>query len=158
MLPIKIRHVGTWLAKSTHLVTLSTSVDKALNTCSTEKGERTVNRGKREEYFFKWSVYSNYTVIKVPFIRELSFCLCATEGELQKHFVGKLLCNDNKRYSILKLLLIIFLIDNKSKLVTKIYTFIFLVFPQLGIVVFSKHYSNSSTFSGDYFQLWINMR
>lgn len=38
MLPIKIRHVGTGLAESTHLVTLSTSVDKALNTCSTESG------------------------------------------------------------------------------------------------------------------------
>ena len=45
MLPIKIRHVGTALAKSTHLVTLSTSVDKALNTCGTEMGERTVDRG-----------------------------------------------------------------------------------------------------------------
>lgn len=49
MLPIKIRHVGTWLAKSAHLVTLSTSVDKALNTCSTEKGERTVDRGGKAE-------------------------------------------------------------------------------------------------------------
>lgn len=47
MLPIKIRHVGTRLAKSTHLVTLSTSVDKALNTCSTEKGERTVDGGRK---------------------------------------------------------------------------------------------------------------
>lgn len=46
MLPIKIRHLGTHLAKSAHLVTLSTSVDKALNTCSTEKGERTDDGGK----------------------------------------------------------------------------------------------------------------
>lgn len=47
MLPIKIRHAGTRLAKSTHPVTLLTSVDKVLNTCSMEKGERTVGRGGR---------------------------------------------------------------------------------------------------------------
>lgn len=47
MLPIKIRHVGTWLAKSTHLVTLFTSADKTLNACSTEEGERTVGRGRK---------------------------------------------------------------------------------------------------------------
>lgn len=46
MLPIKIRHVGTRLAKSTHLVTRRTSVDKALNTCSMERGERTIDRGR----------------------------------------------------------------------------------------------------------------
>lgn len=47
MLPIKIRHVGTSQAKSTQLVTLFTSVDKTLNACSAEEGERTVGRGKR---------------------------------------------------------------------------------------------------------------
>lgn len=47
MLPIKIGHAGTRLAKSTHPVTLLTSVDKVLNTCSMEKGERTVGRGGR---------------------------------------------------------------------------------------------------------------
>lgn len=51
MLPIKIRRVGARLKKSTHLVTLSTSVDKALNTYSTgEEGGRTVRRGGEETH------------------------------------------------------------------------------------------------------------